>query len=183
MQTRNWNLTSTQLKLRIDQTFLMTFAKVTNAAVMLLASSNVIANCDSLAHRLPGPLVGIWTEYQVSETSNELLGTLTTRYEANGCALVQDFQSPDGSFGFTSLGFVASDGDGQETYVLSNGRVASYRWQKENEEIILNRIVGEHESLRRLRIFDISENGYFVADESSTDGDGTWEQSELVHTI
>ena len=157
--------------------------KASIAAVFLLASSIVNADCDSLAYQLPAPLVGIWMEYQISESSKELLGTLTTRYEANHCALVQEFQAPDGSFSFTSLGYVGADGVWEETYVLSNGGVAAYRWQQAGNEINLNRVTDENEPLRRLRIFDVSPGSYFVADETSTDGGMTWERSELVQTL
>ncbi len=131
------------------------FQKVTLATILLVAARVCFsAPCDT-ENKIFRPLPGEWEEYRVSGTGREPLGTLSTELVADGCAIRQSFQAPDGLFSFSSLGFAESPGSWFETYVLSNGQVASYRWRRERDELILARVSSGSEPLRRLRIFDL----------------------------
>ena len=159
------------------------FQKMTLVTILLLAAPVCLsAPCDT-ENQIFRPLLGVWEEYRVSNTDRELLGTLSTELVAGGCAIRQSFYAPDGLFSFSSLGFAESPDSWFETYVLSNGQVASYRWRGEGDELILARVTVGSEPLRRLRIFELQPDSYFVVDEESQDGGKTWLRRELVITI
>ncbi len=87
---------------------------------------------------------------------------------------MQVFTGADGAFSFRSLGHVeAGTGQWMETYVLSNGRVASYRWRADGEDLVIDRIAGGDPAMRRrLRVTFESADAYRVVEETSpTDAD------------
>lgn len=140
------------------------------------------ANCEGERYRLFDDLVGIWDEYELVNNERRHLGTLTTEYAAGGCALKQSLISPDKSFSFESLGYLDED-TWIEHYTLSIGKTASYQWSKKGRTLVLSRISGNPDVMKRLVIFDISKDSYYVADEESTDHGKTWVRQELVHTV
>ena len=133
-----------------------------------------------LAHRF----VGAWQEFAVTENGEELGGQLDTSLEAGGCAITQVFTGADGEFSFRSLGHVeAAAGQWVETYVLSNGRVASYRWRKDGEDIVIDRIAGGDPATdRRLRVTFEGPDVYRVVEEVSPAGAETWAAGMVTMT-
>ncbi len=151
--------------------------------LLCVCSISFATECDFAGHHMLAPLIGDWEEYQVSESDEELLGTLKTRMVSENCAVVQSFLSPDGMFSFNSLGYIDSTGNWVETYVLSNGRFASYKWRSNGDELILDRVAAADQPRRRRRLFAITKNNYLVTDEESQDAGKTWQRLELVKTI
>lgn len=103
-------------------------------------------------------------------------GRLDSTLEAGGCAITQAFTGADGAFSFRSLGYVeAASGQWVETYVLSNGRVASYRWRVDGEDIVIDRIAGGDPAVqRRLRVTFESTDAYRVIEETSPRDSEAW---------
>lgn len=140
-------------------------------------------SCTGPAYDLAQRFVGTWQEFTVTDEGEELVGTLTSGFDLDGCVFIQRFRSVDEDFSFMSFGYVEqSSGQWLETYVFNNGRHAVYRWHSEGEEIITARIDGNPEDLRRLRIRFVSADLYEVSEERSTDGGGTWDHVELTRT-
>lgn len=129
------------------------------------------------------PLLGVWSEYRIDGSERTPLGTLTTRLTAKGCALQQSFVSPDDTFAFASFGHIDASGLMVETYVLSFGEIATYRWKLGKGELVLERIDGPPDLRKRLRISNITTERYLVIDERSRDGGATWEHFESVEAI
>ena len=80
---------------------------------------------------------------------------------------MQVFTGADGAFSFRSLGHV-EDRTGQwiETYVLSNGRVASYRWRPMARTSSSTASPGGDPAMRRrLRVTFESADAYRVVEE------------------
>jgi hypothetical protein len=127
------------------------------------------AVCSGPAFELAQRFVGAWQEFAVTAEGEQLAGRLDTTLEAGGCALAQAFAGADGAFSFRSLGYVeAGTGQWTETYVLSNGRVASYRWRLEGDEIVIDRIAGgDPATHRRLRVRFESADAYRVVEETT----------------
>ena len=139
--------------------------------------------CTGPAYEVAKQFVGTWQEFTVTDEGEELVGTLTSVFDLDGCVITQRFLSVDQSFSFMSFGYVdQASGQWLETYVFNNGRHASYRWFTEGEEIITARIDGNPEDLRRLRIRFLSTDLYEVVEERSTDSGETWEAVELSRT-
>lgn len=172
-------------------------ALVLSAGSINIASAQ--ASCVESDHQLFDKLLGTWEEYRIEDSADDvaeessddqpgtlpgtLIGTLTTNLVAQGCALRQSFVSPDQSFSFESLAYLDDTGIWQETYAMSNGTVSQYRWIENEEELILEQIGVRGSNRKRLVIYDIGENEYFVIDERSSDRGQSWEQFELVKTI
>lgn len=114
----------------------------------------------------------------------QLGGRLDVRLEAGGCALVQVFTGADGTFSFRSLGYVeTATGQWVETYVLSNGRVASYRWRLDGEDVVIDRIAGGDPALRRrLRITFESADAYRVVEETAPADADAWSRGIVTVT-
>ena len=139
--------------------------------------------CAGPAYELAQRFAGTWQEFTVSDEGEELVGTLTSAFELDGCVISQRFLSADESFSFISFGYVDQEsGQWLETYVFNNGRHASYRWLTNGDEIITERIGGNPKDLRRLRIRFLSADLYEVSEERSTDSGVTWEHVELTRT-
>ncbi len=141
------------------------------------------AICEGEDYRQFDSLLGNWEEYELSDEGRVHLGTLATELVACGCALKQTFFSPDKSFSFESFGYLEADEAWTEHYVLSTGRIVSYKWSRRGETLVLERISRDSGKMKRLVIFDIKADSYFVSDEESVDDGGTWTRRELVHTI
>jgi len=96
--------------------------------------------------------------------------------EDGGCAITQVFTGADGAFSFRSLGYVeAETGQWTETYVLSNGRVASYRWRQDGEDVVIDRIAGgDPATRRRLRVTFEGADAYRVVEETSPADAEAW---------
>jgi hypothetical protein len=128
------------------------------------------------AYDLARRFAGDWQEFTVTPEGERLEGTLRSTFDAGGCAITQTFESADGGFTFRSLGYVeAASGQWIETYVLSNGRVASYRWRVDGEDVVIDRIGGgDPASRRRLRVTFLGPDAYRVIEESSPAGKEHW---------
>ena len=149
-------------------------------AAMLAIATPVAAQeaavCSGPAFGLAQRFVGAWQEFAVTAEGEQLAGRLDTTLEAGGCAIAQAFTGADGAFSFRSLGYVeAGTGQWTETYVLSNGRVASYRWRLEGEDIVIDRIAGGDPALlRRLRVSFESADAYRVVEETTPADAEAW---------
>jgi hypothetical protein len=151
------------------------------AAILLAAALAAVADdgapaCDGAGYELARRFTGAWQEFAVTEQGEQLGGRLDVTLEAGGCALVQVFTGADGAFSFRSLGHVeAETGQWVETYVLSNGRVASYRWRAEGEDVVIDRTAGGDPAMRRrLRVTFESADAYRVVEETSPAGADAW---------
>lgn len=133
--------------------------------------------CTGPAYDLAKSFVGTWQEFTVTEEREVLVGNLTSAFDLDGCMFTQRFLSADASFSFMSFGYV-DQGSSQwlEHYVFNNGKHASYRWRSEGEDIITERIGGNPEDLRRLRIRFLSVDLYEVMEQSSIDGGKIWKR-------
>lgn len=132
--------------------------------------------CAGPAYDLAQRFVGAWEEFAVTAEGEQLAGRLDTTLEAGGCAITQVFTGADGAFSFRSLGYVES-GTGQwtETYVLSNGRAASYRWRLDGEDVVIDRIAGgDPATRRRLRATFESADVYLVVEETAAADSDAW---------
>jgi hypothetical protein len=139
--------------------------------------------CTGRAFDLAQKFVGTWEEYTVTPEGETLVGTLQVAWELNNCVLTQHFESAGGDFRFLAFGYFDSNNQAwQETYILSHGRVAHYRWEEIGDEILVNRVGGNPNDLRRLRIKDLTEIAYDVAEEKSINGGETWEAIEFTRT-
>lgn len=134
------------------------------------------AACAGPAYDLALRFVGAWEEFAVTERGEELGGRLDSTLEAGGCAITQVFTGADGAFSFRSLGYVEpASGQWVETYVLSNGRVASYRWRVDGEDVVIDRIAGgDPATRRRLRVTFESADVYRVVEETAPADSGEW---------
>ena len=157
--------------------------KLAAAAILLAAALAAPAAADEGAPACTGPayelahrFTGSWQEFALTEQGEQLGGRLDVTLEAGGCALVQVFTGADGAFSFRSLGHVeAETGQWVESYVLSNGRVASYRWRAEGEDIVIDRIAGGDPAMRRrLRVTFESADAYRVVEETSPADADAW---------
>lgn len=149
------------------------------AAMLTLATpvaAQEAAVCSGPANDLAQRFVGAWQEFAVTAEGEQLAGRLDTTLEAGGCAIAQAFSGADGAFSFRSLGYVeAETGQWTETYVLSNGRVASYRWRLEGEDIVIDRIAGGDPAMhRRLRVSFEGADAYRVVEETTPADSDAW---------
>ena len=157
------------------------------AAAFLLASNagaQTATNCAGEARDLARRFVGSWQEFAVTESGEELGGRLDTALEAGDCAIAQAFTGADGAFSFRSLGYVeAETRQWVETYVLSNGRVASYRWRVEGDDVVIDRIAGGDPAVRRrLRVTFLDPDTYRVVEEQSPAGTDNWSPGIVTMT-
>jgi len=157
------------------------------AAAALLAAGaggQPATHCTGAPYDLARRFVGSWQEFAVTAAGEVLGGRLETTLEAGGCAISQVFTGADGEFSFRSLGFVEPEhGQWVETYVLSNGRVATYRWRVEGEEIVIDRIAGGDPAMRRrLRVRFLDPDTYRVVEEQSPADAGAWTQGIVTIT-
>jgi hypothetical protein len=131
--------------------------------------------CSGPAFELAKKFEGTWQEFTVNEEKEVLEGNLYTTFELSGCIITQRFLSPDKSFSFMSFGYVdASTGKWYETYLLSNGRVASYHWSTDGEDILTERVSEGTSGVKvRLRITFMNSDTYQVIEERSNDS-GQW---------
>jgi hypothetical protein len=149
------------------------------AAALLLAApvgAQDAGPCTGPAYDLASRFVGTWQEFAVTERGEELGGRLDSTLEAGGCAITQVFTGADGAFSFRSLGYVeAASGQWVETYVLSNGRVAGYRWGVEGDDVVIDRIAGgDPATRRRLRVTFENADVYRVVEETAPADSGEW---------
>jgi len=154
------------------------------AFVGVAAAAQAPAHCAGEAYGLARRFVGSWQEFAVTEAGEELGGRLDTTLEAGDCAIMQVFTGADGAFGFRSLGYVEADSaQWVETYVLSNGRVASYRWRAEGEDVVIDRIAGGDPAIRRrLRVSFLDPDTYRVVEEQSPAGAEDWARGIVTMT-
>ena len=154
------------------------------AFVGVAAAAQAPAHCAGEAYGLARRFVGSWQEFAVTEAGEELGGRLDTTLEAGDCAITQVFTGADGVFGFRSLGYVeAGSAQWVETYVLSNGRVASYRWHTEGEDVVIDRIAGGDPAIRRrLRVSFLDPDTYRVVEEQSPAGAEDWARGIVTMT-
>ena len=149
------------------------------AALLALATpvaAQEAAVCSGPAYDLAQRFVGAWQEFAVTAEGEQLAGRLDTTLEAGGCAIAQAFTGADGAFSFRSLGYVeAASGQWVETYVLSNSRVASYRWRLDGEDVVIDRIAGGDPAMhRRLRVSFESADAYRVVEETTPADSDAW---------
>lgn len=156
------------------------------AAALLAAGAGAqpATHCTGAPYDLARRFVGSWQEFAVTEAGEELGGRLDTTLEAGDCAIMQVFTGADGGFGFRSLGYVEADSaQWVETYVMSNGRVATYRWRTEGEEVVIDRIAGGDPAIRRrLRVSFLDPDTYRVVEEQSPAGAEDWTRGIVTMT-
>jgi len=142
------------------------------------------AICAGPAYDLAQRFVGAWQEFAVTADGERLAGQLDTALEAGGCAITQVFTGADGAFSFRSLGYVeAQSGQWSETYVLSNGRVATYRWRLDGEDVVIDRIAGgDPATHRRLRVTFESADAYRVVEETTPADAEAWTSGIVTMT-
>lgn len=140
--------------------------------------------CTGPAYELARRFTGAWQEFAVTERGEELGGRLDSTLEAGGCAITQVFTVADGEFSFRSLGYVEpASGQWIETYVLSNGRVASYRWRVDGEDVVIDRIAGGDPAVqRRLRVTFDGPDLYRVTEETAPAGSDLWSPGLVTMT-
>ena len=154
---------------------MLTVGLVTLLSGAIAWSAEATRTCRGQAYDLAARFAGTWEEYTVANGRESLEGVLTTTLEASGCALTQTFVSRDGSLSFRTLGYVEPEsGQWTETYVLSNGQVASYRWRAAGEEIIFDRVSGDPQSNLRYRIRFLNTDTYEVLQERAPTGSSAW---------
>ncbi|MCL4262254.1 MAG: hypothetical protein KJ069_03530 [Anaerolineae bacterium] len=140
-------------------------------------------NYSGRAYELVRRFIGTWQEFTVSADGESLVGTLQVRWEMEDCLLRQDFRAGDGSFAFVAFGYLDPESQTwQETFVLNDGRVAHYRWREEGEVIVVGRLGGNPQDLRRLKIRNLTDVAYEATEERSGDGGQTWEIVEVTRT-
>lgn len=140
------------------------------------------APCRSGAHQLPTPLVGTWHEFTVAPTGLVFEGELRSSLEAGGCAFIQTFISSDSTFMFRSLGYFSEElGTWIEHFVLSDGRTATYQWERDGADILLNRTEPDTGPFR-LRVTQIEADSYVVIEERRTGDSAEWRQGERTLT-
>lgn len=136
--------------------------------------------CSGGSYDLVAPYLGTWQEFRVTDSTEVLMGTLTTRLLAKGCAISQHFMEQDSSFSYQSLGYVnPSSGLWQEHYVFSTGGTATYQWMTEGDMIYTLRVSASRSSdhIYRLRYTDTRDDEYTVVLQRSYDGGKTWEST------
>ncbi len=136
--------------------------------------------CTGGSYDLVTPYLGTWHEYRVTDSTEVLMGTLTTKLLAKGCAISQHFMEQDSSFSYQSLGAVnPSSGLWQENYVFSTGGTATYQWMTEGNEIYTLRTAASRSSdhIYRLKYTDTRDDEYTVVLQRSYDGGKTWEST------
>lgn len=141
--------------------------------------------CNSASHQLIQPFLGIWEEYEIGANDEEtFIGTLSVKLGANGCALLQQFISPDSTFSYSTMGFV-NEGSGiwEEVYVFSTGATADYQWIVDSGNIVQRRVGGTRKInyLHQLRFKDVTSSDYMVVEERSDDGGRSWKQTEHTY--
>lgn len=157
------------------------FLHCANASGQSVVAQN--STCSGGKYDLPGRFVGTWKEYTVTEKGEVLAGTLKSGFEVDGCVFSQRFSSVDGRLSFLSFAYIDPSTDTwHETFVMNNGRVASYRWRQSGDEVIIDRIGGNPLDVRRLRAANFQKDYYEVIEERSTDGGKTWTRVELTRT-
>lgn len=146
------------------------------AALVAPAGAQESVACTGPVYELAQRFVGAWEEFAVTDAGEVLGGRLDSALEAGGCAITQVFTGADGAFSFRSLGYVeAASGQWVETYVLSNGRVASYRWRLDGEEVVIDRVAGgDPATHRRLRVTFESPDAYRVVEETTAADSDAW---------
>ena len=154
----------------------------TLTSIQTYSQSN--ASCTGPLYELAKRFEGVWQEFTVTDQGEKLEGTLTSTFELSGCVITQRFLSHDKKLTFISFGYVENaTNQWYETYVLSTGHKASYRWRTEGEEIITDRITeGNVATRQRLRIKFINPDFYHVTQEKSTDEGKTWSKASLTYT-
>jgi hypothetical protein len=159
---------------RVDSRLLIVWP-MTLLAGAVASSAEAPEPCRGKAYDLARRFAGTWEEYTVENGRESLEGVLTTSLEANGCALTQTFVSRDRALSFRTLGYVeAGSGQWTETYVLSNGRVATYRWRTADEEIIFDAGSGDSKFSLRYRIRFLNADAYEVIQERAPTGSSEW---------
>ena len=145
-------------------------------AFAVSAAAQEPAPCTGPAYELARRFVGAWQEFSVTAEGERLEGRLDTTFEAGGCAIAQAFTSADGAFTFRTLGYVdAASGEWLETYVLSDNRPATYRWQADGDDVLIVRIAGgDPATRRRLRVTFLDADTYRVVIETSPAGADAW---------
>lgn len=133
------------------------------------------------------PLLGEWRGYRVADSHKTYVGSLSTSLVVDGCALKQSFTAAQTSLednvNYESLGFVDAAGYWLEVYVLSTGVVRHYRWEQNEEELILKQRKTLGADRNRLVVFNVLENQYQLLEERSSDRGQTWSAHKLMHLV
>lgn len=141
--------------------------------------------CDDAA--MFRPLIGEWEGYLIAKSDRTHVGSLSTSMAVGGCALKQRFTAKEidlaDNFNYESLGFVGETGAWRETYVLSSGEVHHFRWEQNEEELILEHRSTSGSDRRRLVVFNIVEDSYQILEERSIDRGQTWTAHKLLQLV
>jgi hypothetical protein len=127
-------------------------------------------------------LVGTWHEFTVTPAGLVFEGELRSSLEMGGCAFIQAFVSADSTFTFRSLGYFNDElNTWIEHFVLSNGRTATYQWERVGADILLNRTQPDAGRFR-LRVTEIQADSYVVVEERRAADWDEWRQGERTMT-
>jgi hypothetical protein len=133
------------------------------------------------------PLLGEWNGYRVADADTTYAGSLSSGLAVDGCALKQSFTAAETSlednFNYESLGFADPAGYWLEVYVLSTGDVRHYRWEQNEEELILKQTKTLGADRNRLVVFNMLEDQYSLLEERSSDRGQTWSAHKLLHLV
>jgi hypothetical protein len=153
-------------------------------ALSVLATGSATAGgCEGRTHAALQPFVGTWQEFTVREGGEELVGTLDFAYILDGCAIRQTLSAAESDFRFETLGHVDPETERwRETYVVNDGRFASYEWIAAAGEWIQVPVAPDRRREKRLRITQIQRDSYLVIEERSSDGGATWAAVEHTRT-
>jgi hypothetical protein len=139
--------------------------------------------CGGGLYDLADRFTGTWKEYTVTDHGEHLVGTLHVSWELDGCVQVQRLEGAGSSFALLAFGYFNPEtASWEETFILNSGRVARYRWREEGPDLLVERLEGDPEDLRRLRIRNVTPEGYDVLEESSRDNANTWSVVEVTRT-
>ena len=139
--------------------------------------------CSGGTYEVVKPFIGIWEEYTVTDNGEELLGTLQSTMDLNGCVLTQRFTSSDESFSYVTFGYILPDQRiWEESYVFSNGSSAKYHWIVEGDDVLQRRVGGTRkiDYMHQLRLTVINKDLYEAMEEHSVDKGITWQKKELT---
>lgn len=146
-------------------------------------ANQTVSSCSGDVYDLAKRFVGTWQEFTVTDDGERLEGTLISDFDNGGCVFVQRFRSVDGRFTFMAFAYVdPTVHRWHETYVFSNGKVASYWWIEQDNVLIIERIGGDPANLRRLKVQEFRDDSYTTIEERSLDSGKTWEFVEQTHT-
>ena len=161
-------------------------------SVLVLLVNSVAYNqtepehCRGGSHDIVRPFLGVWDEFELTESGPILIGRLTTQLSTNNCVLTQSFMTPDSSFSYRSHGYVnPATSIWEETYVFSTGRYSKFQWIVDEDQLYTLRVGGSRQtnSVYWLLYTDVKPNEYLVIQQESNDGGQTWISADSTRIV